>query len=153
MNRFEAPEFVEIKMDADGNAIPDMSLKFTVSGTGPVQDVTVRQATGSDAVVDEPLGKVVAQGKTSAGSGVTTFNAADGTKIYVGPRDDPFFFDLTAFNAGLKFTNPGTDTFKGTNVTAFVVEVPASVVKASMPSGKFGVWGTTANFDTIPSRC
>jgi hypothetical protein len=61
-------------------------------------------------------------------------------------RDDPFFFDLGAFRAiiagqATKFSNPGTDTFAGTNVLAIVVEVPKSFL-GSNPNLK--VWGTTS---------
>ena len=63
--------------------------------------------------------------------------------LYVGPRDDPFFFDLAGFQAGLKFTNPGVDTFKGTNVTAIVLELPAA------PATKMGVWATTSKQDNL----
>ena len=67
--------------------------------------------------------------------------------IYVGPRDDPFFFDLAGFQAGLKFT--GVDTFKGTNVTIIVLEIPAAVVAQFAPTGKLGVWATTNKKDNL----
>lgn len=132
----------EFKLDLDGDAVADRSYKFTFSGTGPVQDAVVRLASGANAVTNDPTGDQVASGKTSAGSGVTIIEGAGGRKFYVGPRDDPFFFDLAGFQAGLKFT--GVDTFKGTNVTAIVMELPASVVSAAAPDGTLGVWATTS---------
>lgn len=132
----------ELKLDLDGDAVADRSYKFTFSGTGPVQDAVVRLASGANAVTNDPTGDQVASGKTSAGSGVTIIEGAGGRKFYVGPRDDPFFFDLAGFQAGLKFT--GVDTFKGTNVTAIVMELPASVVSAAAPDGTLGVWATTS---------
>ncbi|MEP6871497.1 MAG: DUF4331 family protein, partial [Anaerolineaceae bacterium] len=133
----------EFKVDVNGDAQPDAALKFQFSGTGPVQDVTVRLASGTDAITNGRTGAVIATGKTSAGAGVTTFSDAAGHKFYIGPRDDPFFFDLAGFQAGLKFT--GTDTFKGTNVTAIVVELP------DFPGGSqsFGLWSTTSKQDTF----
>jgi hypothetical protein len=67
-------------------------------------------------------------------------------KLFAGPRDDPFFFDLDQFKAILAgtasgFNNPGKDTFAGTNVLSVVVEVPKSLLHAS--SGKINVWLTT----------
>jgi hypothetical protein len=133
----------EFKMDTDGNAVPDISYKLTVTGTGPVQDATLRMATASSAVTNDVSGTVVATGKTSAGAGVTKIAVNGGGSLYIGPRDDPFFFDLAAFQAGLKFTNPGVDTFKGTNVTAIVLELPAA------PATKMGVWGATSKQDNL----
>lgn len=137
----------ELKLDLNGDAVADRSYKFTFSGTGAVQDVTVRLASGAAAVTNAPDGDVVATGKTSVGAGVTQIDGAGGRKFYVGPRDDPFFFDLAGFQAGLKFT--GVDTFKGTNVTIIVMELPASVVAAAAPNGQLGVWGTTSKRGTL----
>jgi hypothetical protein len=55
----------------------------------------------------------------------------NGMKVFAGPRDDPFFFDLGAYQAiiggtATSFNNPGTDTFAGTNVLSLVIEVPKS---------------------------
>lgn len=58
-------------------------------------------------------------------------------KVFAGPREDPFFFDLVGFNRTIG-SNPtavlftGVDAFKGKNVNAIVVEFPVSVV---FPSG------------------
>lgn len=137
----------EIKLDSNGDAKADKSWKFTFSGNTAVQDYTVRMASASDALTNDPSGATIATGKTSTGMGVTVATAADGTKFYVGPRDDPFFFDLAGFQAGLKFT--GVDTFKGTNVTAIVAEVPAAVASSNATGGKLGVWATTSKRGTL----
>lgn len=135
----------EFKADTNSDAVADWALKFTFSGTSAVQDVTVRLATGAGAASNDPVGDVIAQGKTSAGAGVTTFKSNDGKyTFYVGPRDDPFFFDLAAFNKGLAFTNPGVDTFKGTNVTAIVVEE-----NQAPAAQKVGYWATTARQNSL----
>lgn len=68
----------------------------------------------------------------------------NGVKVFAGPRDDPFFFDLTAYRAIIAgtatgFNNPGTDTFAGTNVMALVVEVP----KSQLGSGSINIWATS----------
>jgi len=131
----------ELKVDTNGDAVPDVSYKLTVSGNGPIQDVTLRRASGPDAITNGIAGDVIMQGKTSVGAGVTTITDSTGRKLYVGPRDDPFFFDLAGFQAGLKFT--GVDTFKGTNVTAIVFEVP------SVPTQQLGFWATTSKKDNL----
>ena len=65
--------------------------------------------------------------------------------VFAGLRDDPFFFDLTRFQAivggqATAFRNPGVDAFAGLNTLALVVELPASALGAA----SVGVWGTTS---------
>lgn len=65
-----------------------------------------------------------------------------GIKVFAGPRDDPFFFDLNAFRAILagtatSFSSPGSDAFAGTNVLSVVVELPKSLLGGS---GTINVW-------------
>jgi hypothetical protein len=65
-------------------------------------------------------------------------------KVFAGPRDDPFFFDLGQFKAILGgtatgFNIPGTDSFAGTNVMALVIEVP----KSQLGSGSVNIWATS----------
>ena len=68
----------------------------------------------------------------------------NGIKVFAGPRDDPFFFDLNRFKAiiggtATSFNNPGTDAFAGTNVLSLVVEVP----KSMLGSGAVNIWATS----------
>lgn len=61
-------------------------------------------------------------------------NEEDGMKFFAGPRDDPFFFDRIQFDAYLNgnarsgFSNPGIDTYAGSNVLSIVVELPKSML-------------------------
>jgi hypothetical protein len=86
--------------------------------------------------------KVEADISTYAGSPMT--GEANGIKVFAGPRDDPFFFDLDQYKkviAGTAtgFNNPGTDTFAGTNVMSVVIELPKSL----LGSGTVNAWATT----------
>jgi hypothetical protein len=70
--------------------------------------------------------------------------SSNGIKVFAGPRDDPFFFDLTAYKAVIagtatSFNNPGNDTFAGTNVMSLVIEVP----KTLLGDGPINTWVTT----------
>lgn len=65
-------------------------------------------------------------------------------KVFAGPRDDPFFFDLNQFKkiiggTATSFNNPGTDAFAGTNVLSLVVEVP----KSMLGTGAVNIWATS----------
>jgi hypothetical protein len=71
----------------------------------------------------------------------------NGMKVFAGPRDDPFFFDLTQFKKIIAGTATGflpagasTDAFAGTNVMSVVVEVPKSMLGGS---GSLNVWVET----------
>ena len=70
---------------------------------------------------------------TAYGAMPSTGTGNNGMKVYAGPRDDPFFFDLVRFKeivAGTQtaFRMPGVDTFAGTNIMAIVVELPKSLL-------------------------
>ncbi len=99
-------------------------LASTIQTSGPATEVSVT-----------PYG---------AASPLTATNA-NGTRIFAGPRDDPFFFDLVRFREILagsqtSFRNPGVDTFAGTNVMSIVVEVPKSLLGSA---ATINVWGET----------
>jgi len=56
---------------------------------------------------------------------------ADDLKIWAGLRDDPFFFDLDAFNrtraaVAPRFTNPGVNFFAGANTLAIVTSIESA---------------------------
>jgi hypothetical protein len=83
-------------------------------------------------------------------AGITSYGSSpiigegNGIKVFAGPRDDPFFFDLNQFKAiiggtATSFNNPGADAFAGTNVLSLVVEVP----KSQLGSGSINTWATT----------
>jgi hypothetical protein len=76
---------------------------------------------------------------------ISTSTNANGTRIFAGPRDDPFFFDLVRFKeviAGSQtsFRTPGVDSFAGTNVMSIVVEVPKSLLGSA---ATINVWAET----------
>lgn len=78
-------------------------------------------------------------GTSTVSAGITGYGQtpvvgeANGVKVFAGPRDDPFFFDLTAYQSiingtATQFNDPGNDTFAGTNVLALVIEVPKAMI-------------------------
>jgi Domain of unknown function (DUF4331) len=90
-----------------------------------------------------------------ADGAVTGLN--DGTKLFVGQRDDPFFVDLGAtFDAinvrkGTGNEGTGKDDFSGMSISAIVMQLPERLVTkdgngvASADAGNavVGVWSTT----------
>jgi len=127
--------------------------------------------------------RVVVEGLATQGTSGANHNAPmiysqspGDIRVFAGPREDPFFFDLVGFNRAIansdvgRFTKnfPGgpIDAFKGKNVNAIVVEFPVAMV---FPNGKCtktkvtpaggaaayyytpcGVWGVTYLGDFRP---
>lgn len=98
---------------------------------------------------------VVIEGLATQGTAEATHLApviatdpATGIKVFAGPREDPFFFDLVGFNRSIaaganRFT--GVDAFTGKNVNAIVVEFPVNMV---FPAGS--CTGTTSPVFATP---
>jgi hypothetical protein len=81
----------------------------------------------------------------------------DGTKLFVGQRDDPFFVDLGATFDGINLRKPtgnqgeGKDDLSGYNIHSVVMQLPERLVTrdrkavagADAPNAVVGVWSTT----------
>lgn len=109
-------------------------IDFGAPDTNGDQEFRVRQTPAPEG------GAIIATGVTGETAELRT-----GGKVAADLFDDPFFFDLNGFRASdfttgdLQFT--GTDFFAGLNVTAIVLEVPASQITGGDTAG--GVWATT----------
>jgi hypothetical protein len=152
----DAKAVYEFKVDLDGDAVADVSYKITVEGNVPTQRVTMRKAYGADAVSNLPRGEVIAVGDSTAygASEDTVIRGPNGEMLFVGPRQDPFFFDFRglispvsddlrfALSAdGLPTDGSAQDTFGPTNMTIVALEVP------DLKGKKIGSWGVTSNKD------
>lgn len=136
---------LEFNIDNTGDNVEDLVIqakfqdgKFRVYG--PVKPATT--GTSSTLVTSGPMVEGMATPYNSSASPKIATNAS-GIKAFVGPRDDPFFFDIVRFReilAGMQtsFRNPGMDTFAGTNVLSLVVEVPKSMLGSA---ASINVWG------------
>ena len=134
----------EINIDNNGNNVEDLVIQCLVkNGKLRVYGPVAPAATGttSTVVASAPYVETAVTAYGAASPSVGTNSA--GMKIFAGPRDDPFFFDLTRFKeiiAGTQtaFRNPGVDAFAGTNVMSIVVEVPKSALGSATT---INVWG------------
>lgn len=134
----------EINIDNTGDNIEDLVIQCIVQNGkmrvfGPVAPATtgksstiVATATFTDVTV-------------STGSTATIGTSSNGMKVFAGPRDDPFFFDLAQFKAVIGgtatgFNNPGKDAFAGTNVMSIIVEVPKTMLGTA---ASINVWAET----------
>ena len=138
---FDAAGLYQIKVDSNGDAVADVSYNVDFDGSG---GVVVKKATGTDAATLNNSGNTIIEGDT--GEVITTGDDS----LFAGLSDDPFFFDLNAFRAGLAFRNPGNNFFAGLNVTSIVLEVPRSDFAGS--STEAGVWAVTSKSGTVIDR-
>ncbi len=136
----------EMNIDNNGDNVEDLVIQMLVQNGkvrayGPIAPAAAgtTSTVRTNAVVT-PV-DVTAYGAAAPNVGT----GSNGLKIFAGPRDDPFFFDLVRYKeiiAGTQtsFRSPGVDSFAGTNVMSFVVEVP----KALLGTGTtINYWGET----------
>lgn len=144
MATFPSNVMYEFNIDNTGDNIEDLVIQCLVKNGrlrvyGPV------------AVGTPGLSSMVKTSGSATEVAVTSYGASspsvgtnsNGSKIFAGPRDDPFFFDLVRFKeivAGTQsgFRNPGMDAFAGTNVMSIVVEVPKALLGNA---ATINVWG------------
>ncbi len=97
--------------------------------------------------------KVTADNVPGAGGSISgdveTVISKGSANLFVGLRDDPFFFDLEGFRntlmtGTLMFDNT-RDTFAGMNATAIVIETDLDAARNG--SDKLYVWATTSRKD------
>jgi hypothetical protein len=141
---FDSNTLIQFNIDNNGDNVEDLVIQAVYSNGmmnfyGPVKPSLI----GLRGKLEGPVTTSVAV--TAYGASPTTATSSSGIKVFAGPRDDPFFFDLNQYHAILGgkatgFNNPGSDTFAGTNVMSIVIEVPKTLLSST---GKINVWLTT----------
>jgi len=136
----------EFNIDNNGDNVEDLVIQALVQNGkirvyGPIAPGTA--GTSSTVKTNGAMTEtsVTAYGASSPSVG----SNSNGIKVFAGPRDDPFFFDLVRFKEIIggtqtSFRSPGVDTFAGTNVMSIVVEVPKSLLGSA---ATINVWGET----------
>ncbi len=143
---FPSNVMYEFNIDNTGDNVEDLVIQCLVqNGKMRVYGPVAAGTPGTTSMV-KTSGASTEVAVTSYGaSSPSTATNANGTRIFAGPRDDPFFFDLVRFKeviAGTQtgFRSPGVDTFAGTNVMSIVVEVPKSLLGTA---ATINVWAET----------
>jgi hypothetical protein len=143
---FPSNVMYEINIDNTGDNVEDLVIQCLVqNGKMRVYGPVAVGTPGTTSMV-KTGGPVTEVNVTAYGAGSPTVGSnSNGVKAFAGPRDDPFFFDLTRFKeiiAGTQtgFRTPGVDAFAGTNVMSIVVEVPKTLLGAA---ATINVWGET----------
>lgn len=84
----------------------------------------------------------------AAAGGIERTVVGTGMRVWAGLRDDPFFFDLAAFNRTRAtlvpaFTNPGVNAFAGANTLALIIAVDRARLNNGGANPVLKVWGAT----------
>jgi hypothetical protein len=142
--RFDANTLIEFNIDVNADNLEDLVIQAKADGNGNM--VVYGPIAPSEKGARSKLeGNVSAQVAITAYGGTPVIaTGSTGISVFAGPRDDPFFFDLTRYQAILGgsqpgFANPGTDTFAGTNVMSVVIEVPKALL-GTVSGGSINVW-------------
>lgn len=143
--KFDPETMVEINIDnsTTKDNIEDLVIQTTFEN-GNVQ------VYGPASPIQTGLKSTLISASTKVEGSITAYGATpsiaeqNGMKVFAGPRDDPFFFDLTQYKkviagTATSFSNPGADTFAGTNVMSIVVELP----KTLLGTGTINIWATS----------
>jgi hypothetical protein len=147
---FDENIMIEFNIDNNGDNYEDLVIQ-AVAGTrgktkrmwffGPV----FPSETGKTSTVELEATYQGVVDITPYGQDAIIATNSQGMKFFAGPRDDPFFFDLTQYNAiqagtAFGFNSTGTDSYAGKNVMAVVVEVPTNLLGGN---GTVNCWVTT----------
>lgn len=138
---FDENTMIEFNIDNNGDAVEDLVIQCIAKNGkmkvyGPFKPVV----TGTTSYLG--INDFTAQVNITPYGQSAIIGEQKGVKVFAGPRDDPFFFDLVRFRqviAGTasSFNNPGSDSFAGTNVLGLVVEVPKTMLGSN---GSINVW-------------
>jgi hypothetical protein len=151
----------DIYVDRNGDGKPDISWYFRFKAGKPTaflggteQSYTVTKVVGGKSTVvgsglltppDNIGPRSTPNYHSLAQAGVHTLS--DGTSVFAGQRDDPFFgdigaaFDLVAIRNGTGATGGGKDFFAGYAVHSIALQVPVSMLDNE--SHVIGMWTAT----------
>ena len=134
--KFDEGTMIEFKIDNNNDNVEDLVIQCIAKNNKMrIYGPSVPEVTGTISYLNVNRFSVqtdITQYGQSPAIGISD----NGIKVFAGPRDDPFFFDLVAYQkvisgTATSFSNPGSDTFAGTNVMSIVVEVPKSLLGSS----------------------
>jgi hypothetical protein len=145
--------------DAIASGTPTATIDFVFSAFGngaacpaPGEPCQTYTAYFPDGTV---INGLATQGTSAATPLSPIVTTAGRIKVFAGPREDPFFFDLVGFNRFITDLNSqatppvpnfnlftGRDAYAGSNVNAIVIQFPISMLLAG-GSGQLAVWAST----------
>lgn len=145
--KFDENTLIEFNIDNNADNMEDLVIQCKYDAASNSMRVYGPILPSEKGLRSKLEGNVTASAVVTAyGAGSPTIaTGSNGTRVFAGPRDDPFFFDLDQYKAILGgtatgFRSPGVDAFAGTNVLSVVVEVPKALLNST---GSVNVWVET----------
>lgn len=133
--KFDENTVIEFNIDNNADNIEDLVIQCKYDAASNSMQVYGPVAPSEKGTRSKLEGSIKASAVVTAygAASPTIGTGATGIKVFAGPRDDPFFFDLNQYKkiiagTAVSFNNPGMDTFAGTNVLSVVVEVPKTLL-------------------------
>ncbi|WP_327001650.1 DUF4331 domain-containing protein [Dactylosporangium sp. NBC_01737] len=143
----------EFKVDTDGDALEDLTFRFTFGelDADGGQALRLHRLTGTDAADPGAGGTLLAEGRTGG-----TVDGPDGLRLWVGRAGDPFWIEPDVLHAVGHALTDGTradlagwdparasNLFAGHTVYAVVLEVPDRQLLAAAFGRDINVWART----------
>lgn len=125
-----------------------VQYEFQISNDDSTRQISCSFSRPDDMFLNQNV-TCTAPGDRTVSGALNTVNQSGDLRVFAGLRDDPFFFDLAAFNttvadAAPAFTNPGVDFFAGLNTLSIVVGIDSSVFAPAVNgSNNLSIWATT----------
>jgi hypothetical protein len=135
---FAADALYEIKIDTNGDAVPDIAYRINFSRVpGGVQTASLFRVEGAEAAGTAGGGQAIVENAPVCLGREIEVAESGAYRFFTGWRSDPFFFDpLGALN---DFQFAGQDFFADKDVCAIVLELP----NAALGVGEVGLWART----------
>lgn len=135
---FDPAASYELKLDTDGDALPDLAFHVLFASSGGEATAAVYRANGTAAQGTGPVGDAVIRDARVSPAGEVHIAEAGGYRFFAGLRSDPHFKDVEGFRNGFRFT--GHDPVADRNVFGIALEVPNEALGAG---GAIRLWART----------
>ena len=162
---FDPGVLYQLKIGLQSDATEDLVLQFKADGVGANQRLTLYGPARPAAVGTRT--SIVTGSRTGDIPYNTTASLGNGIMAFAGPREDPFYFDLTQFyriqpdrnfanqpnpppGSARCFRKDGKDFLAGYSVLSLVVELPRRLLADGGQLGRINVWATTSLKETDP---
>jgi hypothetical protein len=135
---FSTEAVYELKIDTNGDVVPDIAYRvcFSVTDNGG-QVASVRRVQGEAAAGDGADGQTIFESAPVSTGREALVSEASGYRFFAGWRSDPFFFDTEGALNNFQFT--GHDFFTEKDVCSIVLELPAE----ALGFNPVGLWQRT----------
>jgi hypothetical protein len=162
---FDPGVLYQLKIGLQSDTTEDIVLQFKADGVGANQHVTLYGPTRPASAGTTT--SIVSAARSGDIPYNTTATLGNGVMAFAGPREDPFYFDLTQFyrlqpdrnfanqpnpppNSARCFRKEGKDFLAGYSVLSLVVELPRQMLADGGHLGRINVWATTSLKSTDP---